>query len=275
MAKRKTKTTLPDVTVESIIASKIAELESQPCTCAVLMNEVGEPVKIECDRCKQIEYWKAHCTCGKCKDCLELSREYYLALHCECTYRTIQVEETIINPDTGLEEIITVEKEVVDIQCERCKKIDSINKTLSDYEILANAFIDEDDFDKYEVIEGVITSKIVDKGKPSDIDVLKDENSNILSSTLDLDFRLMEVEFVILDIAPPASVNYNLLKNLKGSVNMTPYEMMYTLILADNYERADFEYKISVYVKRGRMTQEEADKLIAMMDAKELAPIKK
>ena len=84
---------------------------------------------------------------------------------------------------------------------------------------LANAFIDEDDFDKYEVIEWVITSKIVDKGKSS--------------------------------------------------------EMMYTLILADNYERADFEHKISVYVKRGRMTQEEADKLIAMMDAKELAPIKK
>ena len=116
MAKRKTKTTLPDVTVESIIASKIAELESQPCTCAILMNEVGEPVKIKCDRCKQIEYWKSHCICGKCKECLELLREYYLSLPCECTYKTIQVEETIINPDTGLEEVVTVEKQVVDIQ---------------------------------------------------------------------------------------------------------------------------------------------------------------
>lgn len=177
MAKRKAKTTLPDVTVESIIASKIAELESQPCTCAVLMNEVGEPVKIKCDRCKQIEYWKGHCICGKCKECLELLREYYLSLPCECTYKTIQVEETIINPDTGLEEVVTVEKQAVDIQCERCKKIDSINKTLSDYEILANAFINEEDFDKYEVIDGVITSKVVDKGKHSDIDVLKDENA--------------------------------------------------------------------------------------------------
>lgn len=176
MAKRKAKTTLPDVTVESIIASKIAELESQPCTCAVLMNEIGEPVKIKCDRCKQIEFWKSHCICGKCKECLELLREYYLSLPCECTYKTIQVEETIINPDTGLEEVVTVEKQVVDIQCERCKKIDYINKTLSDYEILANAFIDEEDFDKYEVIDGVITSKIVDKGKPSDIDVIKNDN---------------------------------------------------------------------------------------------------
>ena len=239
------------------------------------MNEVGEPVKIKCDRCKQIEYWKSHCICGKCKECLELLREYYLALPCECTYKTIQVEETIINPDTGLEETITVEKVVVDIQCERCKKIDSINKTLSDYEILANAFIDEEDFDKYEVVDGVITSKIVDTGRLSDIDISKNENSNILSSTLDLDFRLMEVEFVILDNAQPMSINYNLSKNLKGSVNMTPYEMMYTLILADNYERADFEYKISIYVKRGRMTQDEANKLMAMMDAKELVPIKK
>lgn len=176
MAKRKAKTTLPDVTVESIIASKIAELESQPCTCAVLMNEIGEPVKIKCDRCKQIEFWKSHCICGKCKECLELLCEYYLSLPCECTYKTIQVEETIINPDTGLEEVVTVEKQVVDIQCERCKKIDSINKTLSDYEILANAFIDEEDFDKYEVIDGVIVSKEVDKGKPSDIDVIKNDN---------------------------------------------------------------------------------------------------
>ena len=176
MAKRKAKTTLPDVTVESIIASKIAELESQPCTCAVLMSEIGEPVKIKCDRCKQIEYWKSHCICGKCKECLELLCEYYLALPCECTYKTIQVEETIINPDTGLEETITVEKEVVDTQCERCKKIDSINNTLSDYEILANAFIDEEDFDKYEVVDGVITSKIVDTGRPSDIDVIKNDN---------------------------------------------------------------------------------------------------
>lgn len=274
MAKRKTKTTLPEVTVESVITSKITELESQPCTCAVLMSEVGEPVKIKCDRCKQIDNWKTHCTCEKCKDCLELLREYYQSLPCECTYKPIQVEETIINPDTGLEETVMVDKQVIDVQCERCKKIDSINKTLSDYEILSNAFIDEKDFDKYEVIDGVITSKIVDKGKPSDIDILKDESSNILSSTLDLDFRLMEVEFVILDSTQPMSINYNLSKNLKGSVNMTPYEMMYTLILADNYERADFEYKISVYVKRGRMTQDEADKLTAMMDAKELVPIK-
>lgn len=196
MAKRKTKTTLPEVTVESIIASKIAELEQQPCTCAVLMNEVGEPVKIECDRCKQIEYWKAHCTCGVCKDCLELSREYYLALHCECTYRTIQVEETIINPDTGLEEVVTVEKQVVDIQCERCKKIDSINKTLSDYEILANAFIDAEDFDKYEVVEGVITSKVVDKGNPSDIDVLGNKvmSLDMLDATLLLDNANQQVK---------------------------------------------------------------------------------
>lgn len=177
MAKRKTKTTLPEVTVESVIASKIAELELQPCTCAVLMNEVGEPVKIKCDRCKQIDDWKDHCTCEKCKDCLELLREYYQSLPCECTYKPIQVEETIINPDTGLEETVMVDKQVIDVQCERCKKIDSINKTLSDYEILSNAFIDEKDFDKYEVIDGVITSKIVDKGKPSDIDMLKDENA--------------------------------------------------------------------------------------------------
>ena len=186
MAKRKTKTTLPEVTVESIIASKIAELEQQPCTCAVLMNEVGEPVKIECDRCKQIEYWKAHCTCGVCRECINLLLEHYKSLPCECTYKTIQVEETVINPDTGLEEIIMVDKQVIDVQCGRCKKIDSINKTLSDYEILASAFINKEDFDKYEVIDGVIVSKVVDKGKPSDIDILGNKvmSLDMLDATL-------------------------------------------------------------------------------------------
>lgn len=274
MAKRKTKTTPLEITVEAIISAKIAELESQPCTCAILLNEVGEPVKIKCGRCEEIERWKNKCVCGKCDDCLVLLLEYYQLQACECTYKTIQVEEIIINPDTGLEETVMVDKEVVDVQCDRCKKIDSINKALSDRDIMTKAYIDEEDFDKYEVVDGVIVSKEVDKGKPSDIDVLKNESSNILSSTLDIDFRLMEVETIIMDSTQSVSTNYNLLKNVKGSGNMTPYEMMYTLILADNYERADFEYKIPVYVKRGRMTQEEADKLAAMMDAKEFVPIK-
>ena len=43
-----------------------------------------------------------------------------------------------------------------------------------------------------------------------------------------------------------------------------------TLILAGNYERDDMEYKLSVYLKRGRLTQDEYDELIALMDAREL-----
>lgn len=273
----KKKARVVETTISTIITSKIAELELLECSCTTSQNELGEEELVKCDRCKQIEYWKTHCVCGVCRECINLLLEHYQSLPCECTYKTIKVEETVINPDTGLEETVMVDKQVVDVQCGRCKKIDELEKTLERYNILEKAYIDEKIWHlcKVDLRSNEITVPNDDVAKPSDIEILKDESSNILSSTLDLDFRLMEVEFAIVDIAPPASVNYNLLKNLKGSVNMTPYEMMYTLILADNYERADFEYKISVYVKRGRMTQEEADKLIAMMDAKELVPIKK
>lgn len=50
----------------------------------------------------------------------------------------------------------------------------------------------------------------------------------------------------------------------------TPYEMMRMLILCGNYDRADIEYKASRYLKGKRITQEEYDDLIALMDADEL-----
>lgn len=97
---------------------------------------------------------------------------------------------------------------------------------------------------------------------------LHNKGIHLTSNDLELDFRIMELEFA-LDI--PINLNKNNIIK-KGVVDMaaTPYEMMKTVVLGGTYDRADYEYKISVYVKRGRMTQDEADELIALMDAKEL-----
>lgn len=50
----------------------------------------------------------------------------------------------------------------------------------------------------------------------------------------------------------------------------TPYDMMKIVILSDNYERADIEYKAGRYLKGKRITQEQYDEIIALMDADEL-----
>ncbi|MGL5330745.1 MAG: hypothetical protein ACRDD7_15865 [Peptostreptococcaceae bacterium] len=97
---------------------------------------------------------------------------------------------------------------------------------------------------------------------------LSSNDINHSKKTVDLDFRVFEIECVIEDTMPSPMMARN--KNMKGSDDMTPYEMMKVVILANQHDRADYEYKINAYTKRGRMTQEQADELIALMDAQEL-----
>lgn len=92
----------------------------------------------------------------------------------------------------------------------------------------------------------------------------EDGDVELLGYNFDLDFRLLEIECA-LDL--PIALNF---RNSKGANDMNTYKTAKTLILAGNYEREDMEYKLSVYLKRGRLTQEEHDELIALMDAREL-----
>ena len=73
----------------------------------------------------------------------------------------------------------------------------------------------------------------------------------------------MEVEFA-LDLPMAATFR------LGGkAMAMTPYEMAKKLILAGNYDRADMEHKLDVYVSKKRMTEAERQELIQLMDEKE------
>lgn len=51
---------------------------------------------------------------------------------------------------------------------------------------------------------------------------------------------------------------------------MTVFQQAQTLILAGKYDREDMEYKLRRYKEGKRITQDEYDELIAMMDAQEL-----
>lgn len=50
----------------------------------------------------------------------------------------------------------------------------------------------------------------------------------------------------------------------------TPYDMMKTLILADQYDRDDMLMKMDKYLKYNRISQEEYNELLALMDADEV-----
>lgn len=98
-----------------------------------------------------------------------------------------------------------------------------------------------------------------------DIKTLKlhGQDVELTNSDLDLDFRIFEIEMSI-------GVPINL--NMKGMRNMarSPFEMMKILILNNNYDREDIEYKASRYLKGGRMSQVEYNEIISLMDANEV-----
>ena len=85
----------------------------------------------------------------------------------------------------------------------------------------------------------------------------------LMSSQFELDFRLFEIEM---------NLDMPMMATMRGvkSMAMTVYQQAKTLILAGKYEREDMEYKLTRYKAAGRITVEEYDELIALMDAREL-----
>lgn len=101
---------------------------------------------------------------------------------------------------------------------------------------------------------------------------LTDSDLELVKQNVDMDFRLMEVEFA-LDI-PQSTLSSNInFKNKKGEVKSmarTPYEMMKIVILSGDYDREDYIHKVGKYYERGRMTKEEHDELMSLMTADEV-----
>ena len=100
---------------------------------------------------------------------------------------------------------------------------------------------------------------------------LTDSDLELVKQNVDIDFRLMEVEFA-LDI-PQAILSSNINFKKKGEVKSmarTPYAMMKIVILSGDYDREDYIHKVGKYYERGRMTKEEYDELMSLMTADEV-----
>lgn len=100
---------------------------------------------------------------------------------------------------------------------------------------------------------------------------LTDSDLELVKQNVDIDFRLMEVEFA-LDI-PQSTLSSNINFKKKGEVKSmarTPYEMMKIVILSGDYDREDYIHKVGKYYERGRMTKEEYDELMSLMTADEV-----
>lgn len=85
----------------------------------------------------------------------------------------------------------------------------------------------------------------------------------LMSSQFELYFRLFEIEM---------NLDMPMMATMRGvkSMAMTVYQQAKILILAGKYEREDMEYKLNRYKAAGRITVEEYEELIALMDAQEL-----
>ncbi|MDM0661804.1 hypothetical protein QTH18_05540 [Clostridium perfringens] len=98
---------------------------------------------------------------------------------------------------------------------------------------------------------------------------LTDSDLELVKQNVDMDFRLMEVEFA-LDI-PQSTLSSKFKK--KGEVKSmarTPYQMLKIVILSGDYDREDYIHKVGKYYERGRMTKDEHDELMSLMTADEV-----
>ncbi len=108
--------------------------------------------------------------------------------------------------------------------------------------------------------EEVVISDSLDKR----VEELEIELVETKTQSINGDLDLMSQQFENLDMPMMATM-----RGVK-SMAMTVYQQAKILILAGKYEREDMEYKLNRYKEGKRITQDEYDELIAMMDAQEL-----
>ena len=99
---------------------------------------------------------------------------------------------------------------------------------------------------------------------------LESSSLEVIATTFDIDFRLCEVEWALEDAVGVQAVN--LAKSFKGGnvMALSRYEQAKIMILGGAYVRETLERQLTTYLKRGYLTKEEYDELIALMDAREL-----
>lgn len=103
---------------------------------------------------------------------------------------------------------------------------------------------------------------------------LESNSLDIVATTWDMDYRVCEIEWALEDsgilIVAQAAQAFNLKSKGVGTMALSRYEQAKIMILGGAYVRETLERQLTTYLKRGYLTKEEYDELIALMDAREL-----
>lgn len=101
---------------------------------------------------------------------------------------------------------------------------------------------------------------------------LESNSLDIVATTWDMDYRVCEIEWTLEDSGILiTSQTFNLKsKGAVGTMALSRYEQAKIMILGGAYVREALERQLTTYLKRGYLTKEEYDELIALMDAREL-----
>ena len=120
----------------------------------------------------------------------------------------------------------------------------------------------------------VLPESPIDKIKEN-MDDLEERLVNVVATTWDIDYRLLELEWTLEDagLTGISLVNtFNINKNIRGGKTMalSRYEEAKIMILGGAYDKATLTKQLTRYLEKNIITKEEYDELIALMEAKEL-----
>lgn len=103
---------------------------------------------------------------------------------------------------------------------------------------------------------------------------LESNSLDIVATTWDMDYRVCEIEWALEDsgilVVAQVAQAFNLKSKGVGTMALSRYEQAKIMILGGAYVRETLERQLTTYLKRGYLTKEEYDELIALMDAREL-----
>lgn len=153
---------------------KNSELE---CTCSTEENEDDST----CEKCQQLEWINSLCTCGKCKQCMQMLIDKLSQEACTCIYK--DVVEELPNEEGVLQ---STKNQVLDIECERCKQIGALQIKLEWYDMFEKAYIPQDLWDKCYVVDGVIMQHSEEQVEKSEIELLRERLEIAENALLDM-----------------------------------------------------------------------------------------
>lgn len=106
----------------------------------------------------------------------------------------------------------------------------------------------------------------------SDISTIEELNVDMVATSFDMDYRLLEVEWALEDAGITGISLTNILNTNKGvkSMALSRYEQAKIMIIGGAYDKEVLTKQLTRYLEKKIITQQEYDELIALMEAKEL-----